>query len=205
MRWAEALDKGGRALSAAIDRWHEVARARDPSGLDALLADDAVFLSPSFMRPSAARRSRKPISGRPSRCWAKATSATSRSGSASARRCSSSPPPRRRRGRGRRHHRLERGGQDRPLQGDDPADQGDRGRAPADGGGARGVARAVRQRTPSRVFVAFVSLVVKASFHHQRTPRAQREPAHPRPFSRREKGARGPHPGPYPSGRGDSS
>ncbi len=42
-------------MSAAIDRWHEVARARDPAGLDALLADDVVFLSPVVHAPQRGR------------------------------------------------------------------------------------------------------------------------------------------------------
>ncbi len=33
-------------MSETIERWHAVAEARDPAGLDALLADDAIFLSP---------------------------------------------------------------------------------------------------------------------------------------------------------------
>jgi hypothetical protein len=33
-------------MSETIKRWHAVAQARDPAGLDALIADDAVFLSP---------------------------------------------------------------------------------------------------------------------------------------------------------------
>jgi len=31
-------------MRGAIERWHDVARARDPASLDARLADDAVFL-----------------------------------------------------------------------------------------------------------------------------------------------------------------
>lgn len=34
-----------------IQRWHELVRAHDPSGLDALLADDAVFVSPVVHTP----------------------------------------------------------------------------------------------------------------------------------------------------------
>jgi hypothetical protein len=34
-----------------IDTWHALARARNPAGLDALLADDAVFLSPIVHTP----------------------------------------------------------------------------------------------------------------------------------------------------------
>ena len=36
---------------AAIARWHDVARRRDVAGLDALLADDVVFLSPVVRTP----------------------------------------------------------------------------------------------------------------------------------------------------------
>jgi ketosteroid isomerase-like protein len=35
----------------AIARWHDIARARDVAGLDALLADDVVFLSPVVRTP----------------------------------------------------------------------------------------------------------------------------------------------------------
>jgi len=35
----------------AIARWHEVVRRRDLAGLDALLADDVVFLSPVVRTP----------------------------------------------------------------------------------------------------------------------------------------------------------
>ncbi len=38
-------------MSGTIDRWHDVARARDLGDLDALLADDAVFLSPVVHTP----------------------------------------------------------------------------------------------------------------------------------------------------------
>jgi hypothetical protein len=38
-------------VSSTIERWHEVARSRDPAGLAALLADDAVFLSPVVHAP----------------------------------------------------------------------------------------------------------------------------------------------------------
>src|SRR5271165_4459688 len=37
-------------MSEAIERWHAIARARDPAGLDAL-AEDAVFLSPVVHTP----------------------------------------------------------------------------------------------------------------------------------------------------------
>ena len=35
----------------AVERWHELARTRDTAGLDALLADDAVFFSPVVHTP----------------------------------------------------------------------------------------------------------------------------------------------------------
>ena len=38
-------------MSKAIERWHAIAQARDAAGLDALLADDAVFLSPVVHSP----------------------------------------------------------------------------------------------------------------------------------------------------------
>jgi len=38
-------------MSGAVERWRELARARDPAGLDALLAEDAVFVSPVIHKP----------------------------------------------------------------------------------------------------------------------------------------------------------
>jgi hypothetical protein len=38
-------------MSEAIERWQAIARTRDPAGLDALLADEAVFLSPVVHTP----------------------------------------------------------------------------------------------------------------------------------------------------------
>jgi ketosteroid isomerase-like protein len=38
-----------------IERWHEVVERRDLAALDALLADDVVFLSPVVHRPQAGR------------------------------------------------------------------------------------------------------------------------------------------------------
>jgi hypothetical protein len=38
-------------LPVAIARWHEIARRRDVAALDALLADDVVFLSPVVRTP----------------------------------------------------------------------------------------------------------------------------------------------------------
>ena len=38
-----------------IERWHRVVESRDASGLDALLADDATFLSPIVHAPQVGR------------------------------------------------------------------------------------------------------------------------------------------------------
>ncbi len=38
-------------MSEAVERWHAIARTGDPAGLDALLAEDAVFLSPVVHTP----------------------------------------------------------------------------------------------------------------------------------------------------------
>jgi hypothetical protein len=43
------------AIPPAIRRWHELAEARDVAGLDALLADEAVFLSPVVHTPQAGK------------------------------------------------------------------------------------------------------------------------------------------------------
>lgn len=40
-----------RMTAPAIDTWHLLVRAQNPSGLDALLADDVVFLSPVVHTP----------------------------------------------------------------------------------------------------------------------------------------------------------
>lgn len=40
-----------RMTAPAIDTWHQLVRAQNPSGLDALLADDVVFLSPVVHTP----------------------------------------------------------------------------------------------------------------------------------------------------------
>ena len=39
------------AASPTIARWHQIARAKDTAGLDAILADDAVFESPVVHTP----------------------------------------------------------------------------------------------------------------------------------------------------------
>ena len=38
-----------------IQRWHQIVKSRDPAALDALLADDVVFLSPVVHTPQAGR------------------------------------------------------------------------------------------------------------------------------------------------------
>lgn len=43
-------------MPAAIRRWHAVVAARDPAGLDALLAEEAVFVSPVVHRPQAGKQ-----------------------------------------------------------------------------------------------------------------------------------------------------
>lgn len=40
---------------SALARWHAVAASRDAEGLDALLADDVVFLSPVVHKPQVGR------------------------------------------------------------------------------------------------------------------------------------------------------
>jgi hypothetical protein len=40
---------------SVVARWHEIVRSRDASGLDALLADDVVFLSPVVHRPQVGK------------------------------------------------------------------------------------------------------------------------------------------------------
>ena len=42
----------------AIDAWHHLVKTRNPAGLDDLLAEDAVFLSPIVHSPQRDRRSR---------------------------------------------------------------------------------------------------------------------------------------------------
>lgn len=44
-----------QAMPAAIRRWHAVAEARDVAGLDALLADEAVFESPVVHTPQVGK------------------------------------------------------------------------------------------------------------------------------------------------------
>ncbi|MBN8944263.1 MAG: nuclear transport factor 2 family protein [Rhizobiales bacterium] len=39
-----------------IEAWHRIVAARDPKGLDALLAEDVVFLSPVVHTPQAGKR-----------------------------------------------------------------------------------------------------------------------------------------------------
>lgn len=44
------------AIERPLDTWHRLVRTRDPSGLDALLAEDAVFLSPVVHAPQRGRK-----------------------------------------------------------------------------------------------------------------------------------------------------
>ncbi len=41
--------------SSALAQWHRIARSRDAAGLDALLADDVVFLSPVVHKPQVGK------------------------------------------------------------------------------------------------------------------------------------------------------
>ena len=127
-------------MGGTIERWHEVARARDAAGLDALIAEDAVFLSPVVHTPQQGKAITRSIwpgalkilgnaDFRYVEQWVGPSSAvlefaTTIDGD---------------RGRGGRHHRLERRRPDRPVQGDDPAAEGDRDRPAEDGGRAGGV------------------------------------------------------------------
>lgn len=45
------MTDAARAVPAPVAAWHALAEARDPSGLDALLADDCVFRSPAVHTP----------------------------------------------------------------------------------------------------------------------------------------------------------
>ena len=43
-------------MTSALDTWHRLVRDQDPSGLDALLADDAVFYSPVVHTPQRGKK-----------------------------------------------------------------------------------------------------------------------------------------------------
>jgi SnoaL-like domain len=43
--------RGPVSTNSPIPRWHAIAQSQDPSGLDDLLADDAVFISPVVHTP----------------------------------------------------------------------------------------------------------------------------------------------------------
>ncbi|MGL4285487.1 MAG: nuclear transport factor 2 family protein [Phreatobacter sp.] len=45
-----------RSVPETIEAWHRIVEARDPKGLDALLAEDVVFLSPVVHTPQAGKR-----------------------------------------------------------------------------------------------------------------------------------------------------
>lgn len=42
-------------MKSTIENWHDLVKARNPSGLDALLADDAVLYSPVVHKPLAGK------------------------------------------------------------------------------------------------------------------------------------------------------
>lgn len=48
--------KASRTVPETIAAWHRIVEARDPGGLDALLAEDVVFLSPVVHTPQAGKR-----------------------------------------------------------------------------------------------------------------------------------------------------
>lgn len=45
-----------RSVPETIKAWHRIVEARDPRGLDALLAEDVVFLSPVVHTPQVGKR-----------------------------------------------------------------------------------------------------------------------------------------------------
>ena len=47
--------RSGRAAGHPLDTWHRLVRTQDPSGLHALLAEDAVFHSPVVHTPQRGR------------------------------------------------------------------------------------------------------------------------------------------------------
>jgi hypothetical protein len=49
--------------ATAIQTWHELVRAQDPSGLDSLLADDVVFISPVVHTPQVGKTMAKAYLG----------------------------------------------------------------------------------------------------------------------------------------------
>ena len=122
----------------AIARWHEIAQRRDVAALDALLADDVVFLSPVVRTPQPGKALTKAYLGAALEAlfnetfryvgeWIGPDSAV----------LEFVVIDRRHRGQRRRLHRLERRRSDRQLQGDDPAVEGDRTGAAAHGGATR--------------------------------------------------------------------
>lgn len=46
-----AVRYAGNMTTHPIEAWHQLVRSQDPAGLDALLADDAVFVSPVVHAP----------------------------------------------------------------------------------------------------------------------------------------------------------
>jgi len=49
--YAPTLQKGIRMHPLAIERWHTIVKSRDPTGLESLLANDVVFVSPVVHAP----------------------------------------------------------------------------------------------------------------------------------------------------------
>lgn len=46
-----ATKESARTMNPTVEQWHAVVRSRDPSGLDELLADGAIFISPVVHTP----------------------------------------------------------------------------------------------------------------------------------------------------------
>ena len=74
----------------AIARWHEIARRRDVAALDALLADNVVFLSPVVRTPQPGKALTKAYLGAALEALLNETFAMSANGSGRIRRCSNS-------------------------------------------------------------------------------------------------------------------
>ncbi len=121
-------------MGGAIEHWHEAARARDPAALDALLAEDAVFLSPVVHTPHRGKAITAKYLAAALRIPLRRAVDRAQLGGAGVR-----DRHRRNRGERGRHHRLERGRQNRPVQGADPPAEGDRSGQAEDGGRAHGL------------------------------------------------------------------
>ena len=118
----------------AIERWREIAKSRDAAGLEELLADDVVFVSPVVHTPQRG----KAITLKYLRAAIQVLGGDGFHyvgerfgevlGGAGVRH-----DDRRPRNQRRRHHRLGRRGADRSFQGDGAAAEGDRRVASGDG------------------------------------------------------------------------